>query len=214
MREVLIIDRHGTVASVTFPRMRNDKGPRRAGWNSWYHCTGSTYGTWVRGDPRGWRSKGHREHVEGDYKRLPPDGKYAAMEAASKRLMKRERVVLSREARAAACEAMASSLVSDGVEVIAICVGAKHFHVLARFTPPDAMFVTADRKRRTLIGRAKGRSATALSKGGLVAPGGVWAKRCRIKPIANRAHQVRVTRYIPAHRKKGAAVRMFLRKST
>jgi REP element-mobilizing transposase RayT len=167
----------------------------------------------VRGDPRGWRAKGHREHVDGDYKRPPPDGRYAEIEAESKRSMKRERVVLSRAARETACEAIAASLLSDSVEVIAICVGAKHFHILARFTPPDAMFVTADRKGRRLIGRAKGRSAIRLSKAGLVATGGVWARRCRIKPIANRAHQVRVTRYIPAHRKKGAAVRLFLRAS-
>jgi hypothetical protein len=185
----------------------------KAGWNSWYHCTGSTYGTWVRGDPRGWRAKGHREHVEGDYKRPPPKGEYAKLEVQSKRLMKPQRVVLSREAREAACEGLGRSLLSDAVELIAICVGAKHWHVLARFTPPDAVYVTADRMGRRLLGRAKGRSAVALSKAGLVAPGGVWAVRCRIKPIKDRAHQVRVASYIPEHRKKGAAVRMYLRRS-
>lgn len=193
--------------------MRKGKGCGVSGWNSWYHCTGSTYGTWLRGDPRGWRAKGHREHLDGDYKRPPAAGKYAEVEAESRRLMKRERVVLSPAAREAACDAMAASLLSDGVEVVAMCVSAKHFHILARFTPPDATFVTADRKGRRLIGRAKGRDAIALSKAGLVALGGVWAQRCRIKPIADRAHQVRVAKYIPAHRKKGAAVRMFLRRS-
>jgi REP element-mobilizing transposase RayT len=124
--------------------------------------------------------------------------------------MKRDRVVLSREAREVACRAFAESLMADDVELIAICVGAKHFHVLARFTPPDALFVTADRMGKRLIGRAKARSAQALRKAGLVAPGGVWAVRARIKPIADRSHQVRVTHYIPAHRKKGAAVLMFI----
>jgi hypothetical protein len=190
------------------PRRGNDK----PAWNRWYHCTGSTYGAWLRGDPRGWRSKRHREHVEGDYKCPPPQGKYRELEAHSRKLMKRERVVLSPAAREAACRVLAESLLADGVEVIAICVSAKHFHVLARFTPPDASFITTDRMGKRLIGRAKARSAQALRKAALVAPGGVWAVRCRIKPIADRAHQLRVSRYIPAHRKKGAAARVFLKK--
>ena len=194
--------------------MGADQTTRKAGWNSWYHCTGGTYGSWLRGDPRGWRSKAHREHVDGDYKNPPPVGKYTELEAISRASMKRERVVLSRAAREAACEEFARSLLSDGVEVIAICVGAKHWHVLARFTPPDAAFVTADRRGKRLIGRAKGRSARALSKAGLVAPGGVWGGRCRIKPIHDRAHQVRVANYIPNHRKKGAAVRIYLKNSS
>lgn len=186
---------------------------RRAGWNGWYHCTGSTYGCWVRGDARGWRSKGHREHVDGDYKRPPAAGKHARVEAESRRLMKRERVVLTPAAREAAVALLAKSLQDDGVEVIAVCVGAKHWHVLARFSPPDAPFVTADRRGRRLIGRAKGRSAVAMSKQGLVAPGGVWAARCRIKPVTDRKHQVRVVRYIAEHKKKGAAIRIILRNS-
>src|SRR5690349_5207107 len=42
----------------------------------WFHCTTHTYGTWLRGDPRGWRSRNHREHVDGDYKHPPSNGKY------------------------------------------------------------------------------------------------------------------------------------------
>lgn len=50
-----------------------------------------------------------------------------------------------------------------------------------------------------------------LAEMGLVERGGVWAARCRIKPIADRMHQIRVTRYIDKHRKKGAAVKLFIR---
>ena len=71
---------------------------RNAAWNNWLHCTGSTYGTWLRGDPRGWRSR-DREHVDGDYKRPPPKGKYDELHEQSKRLMKRARVVLNPEQR-------------------------------------------------------------------------------------------------------------------
>jgi hypothetical protein len=61
-------------------------------WNDWYHSTAHTYGTWLRGDPRGWRARHHREHVDGDYKYPPPKGAYDALHAYSKSLMKRDPV--------------------------------------------------------------------------------------------------------------------------
>ena len=45
-------------------------------WRHWYHCNGSTYGTWLPGDPRGWRSRNHRVHVPGDYRTPPPPGRF------------------------------------------------------------------------------------------------------------------------------------------
>jgi hypothetical protein len=33
----------------------------------WYHVIISTYGGWLHGDPRGFRTRHHRAHVEGDY---------------------------------------------------------------------------------------------------------------------------------------------------
>ena len=43
-------------------------------WHGWFHIIGNTYGTWVRGDPKGFRTLHHREHIEGDYKHPPPPG--------------------------------------------------------------------------------------------------------------------------------------------
>jgi len=47
-----------------------------APWNRWFHCIGGTYGSWLPGDPRGFRTRHHREHVEGDYRNPPPAGIY------------------------------------------------------------------------------------------------------------------------------------------
>jgi hypothetical protein len=66
----------------------------RRPWLNWLHCTGSTYGSWLRGDPRGWRARRHREHVDGDYRTPPASGTYEAMHERSKRLMKRPGVTL------------------------------------------------------------------------------------------------------------------------
>ena len=54
-------------------------GRRMAAWNNWYHVNGNTYGTWLPGDPRGWRERGHKKHVDGDYKSPPPAGSGDAM---------------------------------------------------------------------------------------------------------------------------------------
>jgi hypothetical protein len=56
------------------------------------------------------------------------------------------------------------------------------------------------------MGIAKKRSARYLSDAQLADRGGVWAARCRPKPINDRPHQVCVFGYIRDHRKKGAAV--------
>ena len=68
-------------------------------WNDWYHFMGHTYGTWLPGDPKGFRTRHHREHVEGDYKHPPPKGKYDARWERAKRLMKRDPVYLDEQQR-------------------------------------------------------------------------------------------------------------------
>jgi hypothetical protein len=49
----------------------------------WYHSITSTYGAWLYGDERGFRTRHHREHVDGDYKSPPPRGLYAKEFAAA-----------------------------------------------------------------------------------------------------------------------------------
>jgi hypothetical protein len=45
-----------------------------------------------------------------------------------------------------------------------------------------------------------------MSRSGVIAKGGVWAAKCRVRPIKNGPHYSNVSRYIPDHAKKGAAV--------
>jgi REP element-mobilizing transposase RayT len=185
-------------------------------WNNWYHCVGTTYGAWLRGDGRGWRSRHHREHVDGDYKNPPPAGKYSRLLRYTKFIMKRDAVILDEAQRRAAAEKIAEALAYHNVQFVDLCVSPTHFHVLCRFEPispgiaipglklnPGA---TRIRTPRHLIGIAKKESARHLSKLGLLRPGGAWAVRCKCKPVRDRRHQLRVTRYIRAHVKRGAIV--------
>jgi hypothetical protein len=143
--------------------------------------------------------------VDGDYKTPPPQGKYEPEFVESQRLMKRQRVQLTPEQREVACREFVSALRERDVEVGEFCVGAKHWHGMLRFRDP-IKHRGQNRDAMTLIGQAKGKTAREMSRVKVVAPGGVWAARSRVRPIKNQYHFANVSRYIPDHAKKGAAV--------
>ncbi len=115
-------------------------------WNGWHHCMSGTYGSWLPGDPRGFRTRDHRVHIDGDYKQPPPPGKYDAWHEHARSIMSRDAVTLSAEARHTALAVMLQALVRvHQIEILAISVSGQHFHMLARFgklppeqTPPDS----------------------------------------------------------------------------
>jgi hypothetical protein len=159
---------------------------------------GSTYGTWLRGDARGWRARHRREHAEGDYRDPPPEGSYDELLERSRRLMKRKPVRLTPEQRRIACEAMGEALLRHEADIAELSMGAMHFHLVSRFVPVEADirspgiripglqnidalddFEVHKRIARHFVGIGKRRSARALSDAGLVSRGGVWAVRGR-----------------------------------
>ena len=185
-------------------------------WNGWYHLMANTYGTWAAGDGRGFRTRHHREHIEGDYKHPPPAGKYEARLQQSRTLMKRDSVLLNPAARVAAVDAIVAAMQFHEIELLVVSVSATHLHLLGRFPASVKKKPTVlDRGLRTsalddpprhYLGIAKKESAKALVVDGLVDSGGVWAKRGKVKPIQDRAHEVRVYGYVVAHLEEGAAV--------
>jgi REP element-mobilizing transposase RayT len=167
-------------------------------WNGWFHCNGNTYGTWLRGDPRGFRDRKHRQHFEGDYKNPPPIGMYDALLQHSKGLMRHPPLRLSLPQRLKVRDAMAEKLKCDGVELLALAVDDHHFHLLARF--PDA-------RPKHWIGRAKMNASMMMR--GEKAHSRLWASGCRTLPIKDRAHQKNVFNYILRHAEQGAAIWSF-----
>lgn len=170
-------------------------------WNDWYHVVSHVYGSWLRGDPRGWRAVNHREHVEGDYHNPPAAGTFDRMFRLSKALMKRDPIVIGAELRAAVLAAIVEKLHSDQLQILVASVDSKHLHLLGRF---------ADHRPREWVGRAKKHSSHLFRQGGLRTDvGGLWARRCGVKPIIDRQHQVNVFHYIDGHRQQGAVVWRF-----
>ncbi|MEX0777390.1 MAG: hypothetical protein WD042_16930 [Phycisphaeraceae bacterium] len=104
-------------------------------WRNWYHCMGNTFGTWLPGDPKGFRSRHHEAHVEGDYHFPPPPGYYDGMFEQARHMMPRDAVFVPRELRALVCQVFADALRYHKVEIVELSVGGVHWHLLARFVP-------------------------------------------------------------------------------
>jgi len=197
----------------------------------WVHVSGNTYGTWLPGDPRGFSTRHHREHITGESQRYEP------RLAGSQDLMRtagRAPVRLSPEARRIALDVMLEALHHRACEVRIACMDDHHFHILMRL-PRNAStlkpthghghveveeprrshaWVSSDKddylpEVRRLIGHAKSRAARALSDKALVAPGGVWATRMHMARIVDQDHGSEVVAYIRGHgvEERGAEIR-------
>src|SRR5947208_4459525 len=97
----------------------------------WYHLLATTYGAWLYGDARGFRTRHHREHVEGDYQNPPPVGKYAARERRSRDSLRRQKVNIPEELRPIVGRALLEKLQAFDAQVVCLSVSAKHIHILA-----------------------------------------------------------------------------------
>jgi hypothetical protein len=162
----------------------------------WYHCITSTYGAWLHGDTRGFRTRHHREHVEGDYKNPPLPGLYAKEHARSVHSLKQPPVRIASALRPIVGTAFREKLRERGAFVLCIAVSGQHVHVLAKI--PRGV------KPRFLMGLGKKNSNFKLKERGW--QGKLWAKRGRDVRVKDRKHQLNIYRYILAHAKEGAWV--------
>jgi len=161
-------------------------------YGDWYHCNGSTYGQWLPGDPRGWRSEKHKTHVDGDYQSPPPEDAHISIHQQSKDLLKHTPFTLSFEQRIIACDAWGEALIHYNTQASAICIAATHWHLLVR---------CPDHQPRIIIGKLKTWSQKKL---GIKRP--VWAEKCRCLPISDEKHLLNTKHYILKHQHEGAAV--------
>jgi hypothetical protein len=176
-------------------------------WHHWYHITTNPYGQWLRGDPRGWRERDHRRHVEGNYAHPPAPSAYnEAVLEHSKRLMNGRTVTFSPARRRDVGVLILESLAIQQIEVLCLGVAATHLHLLARCPRNDP---------KNVIGKAKNHVWMQLVNGGdrlkarmNVAP--FWAVGSHAEPVTCRKHQVDIFWYILRHREQGAWVWCYL----
>jgi hypothetical protein len=161
----------------------------------WYHIITSVYGAWLYGDSRGFRTRHHREHVEGDYKNPPPPGTYNDGLLRSRSLLKQSPVVIPAPLRPVVGNAIREKLEALGSLVVCLSVSGQHLHVLAK---------TEIMHARERMGIAKKHAWFEVRQHGW--KGKLWAKRGKELPVKDRPHQLNVYYYILRHAREGAWV--------
>jgi hypothetical protein len=161
----------------------------------WFHVVISTYGSWLQGDPRGFRTRHHREHVEGDYKNPPPPGSFANYLRRNRASLKQEPVVIPRDLRPAVGAAVRDKLQALDAYVLSISAGGQHLHCQVKMPPAQT---------RTWVGHAKRHTWFELRDRGWV--GRLFAAGGKFKPIRDRKHQINTYHYILEHAAQGAWV--------
>ncbi len=161
----------------------------------WFHLIISTYGSWLPGDPRGFRTRHHREHIDGDYKSPPPEGKYERRHYEHQQDLKQVGAVIEPAFRPIIGSALHDRLQQLGGNVLAVSCGGQHAHIQVQLDDGDA---------RIPLGLAKKHATFVAREAGFA--GKLWAVRGKVVRIRDRVHQKNVYRYILDHIHEGAWV--------
>lgn len=168
----------------------------------WFHVMFSTNGTWLPGDPRGFRACRHKIHSSGNYKSPPPQGEHEGLHIYAQWKMRDDPVTLTPEQRKIVAIELIAQLHERDCEVIAIAVGGRHVHIQLRAEGHDL---------RKTIGLAKPYASHRLRD---ELPGTQWGGGCRADRVETREHQLRLFHYIRKHGREGAFVWTICRSST
>lgn len=151
----------------------------------WRHVIINTKGSWLHGDPRGFRSREHRIHSSGDYNHPPPEAEHRLLHDYMRRKCPGA-VTLSAHLRVPVLRKLVGRLKKEPFEVLTGSVGEQHAHLLVRL--PDNLPVI-----RAIVGRCK-RDACEAVKHEMT--GSIWSAGGDFVPVETREHHRRVYRYI------------------
>jgi hypothetical protein len=155
----------------------------------WRHVVINTKSSWLHGDKRGFRSRGHRIHSSGDYRNPPP-----LLEHGGLRIYHAERaeptVFLDCELWPLIGGAVRDRLKKEGFKVLTVSVGALHSHCLTEL-PDDPRTI------RAIVGRCKRTACEAVKH---VQPGTIWSAGGEFKQIKDEEHHENSYGYIEDQR--------------
>lgn len=167
-------------------------------WRNWYHCTVSTYGTWLPGDPRGWRERDHHEHIEGDYKHPPkPSNFNTGRHNHSKRLLRFDPYHIAPPDRETIGRLLLESLEIQKISLLSLAVCENNFHALIQ---------CHNRRPKPTLGQAKKhvtfRFAPIINEQ-TKERRPIWEGEGGAKPINDEAHARNAYQYILDHIHEG-----------
>ena len=165
---------------------------------AWWHLILNTRGSWMPGDPRGFRNRKHRIHSSGDYQTPLPVGEHGGLYHYTRQRSSNP-VVLPEVIRPVVVQAIRAKCDAMDHRVLAIAAGKCHVHLLLEA-------IDTHREIKRASARMKQASSYAVRD---ALPGQVWAGGGKPIRVCDPEHQRRVFRYICEHRDQGAYVWRF-----
>jgi len=130
----------------------------------WRHVIVSTYGSWLPGDTRGFRTRNHKIHSSGDYKSPPPFEEHERLRTYQ-HAQNREKVVIPEMLKEVVGKAVIAKLQKLGFRINAISVASTHSHWLVELP-------LEKKEAWEVVGQAKSAASQAVRE---TIPGGIWA---------------------------------------
>ena len=117
--------------------------------HAWWHVMWHTYGTWLPGDPRGFRDRDHRIHSSGDYKKPPPQREHEGLYDYARRVSNSEVVLATPALRREVCDALLSTIAEFQYRVLVLTVCRVHVHTVIELPEEREPFEKAMRDLKT-----------------------------------------------------------------
>ena len=166
----------------------------------WWLVTWGTYGSWLPGDERGFRTWRKREYV-------PPPARYAGPDEATydpRAFRERRRrsheladgaIQLDEEDQRIAVDAVVTDVAELPIEPKIMAVTEMHVHLLAIFGEAGI---------RQTVGRQKSRATRALKRNrGFVPTKRMWAKGGHMESLETEDDQLAAYEYVRKHESQG-----------
>ena len=135
-----------------------------------------TYASWLPGDERGFRNRGHRIHSSGDYRNPPPREEHEGLRNYNLEHTG-GKVEIPPDQRLRLARIIARLLTDAGYRLLVVSVSGFHVHILAEL-PVDLV------EFRNLIGGLKMKSRAVKD----VLPGRVWSRGDKHILVSDDAH--------------------------
>ena len=161
----------------------------------WRHIIVNTHGSWLHGDRKGFRSRGHRIHSSGDYKHPPPPGEHAGLYRYQVE-RSADVVHILPELRAVVGQALVEALVNAGHVVLVGSCAERHAHAVVEL--PDNIIAV-----RAIVGEAKKVSSRSVKR---QLPGQVWSRGGEYRRVKDNHHLANAYDYVFDGQEDGAWV--------
>ena len=151
----------------------------------WRHVIINTHSSWLHGDPKGFRSRGHRIHSSGDYKNPPPPGEH-------------EGLLRYQIARSSPCVELPPGLRGEiGIQIVEFFQGQKHQILSASVSDLHSHFVvelpTELASVKAIVGSVKEDTSRFINKH---MKGFRWAAGGTYKLVKTRQHLKEAIEYV------------------